>query len=161
MKNASLFFAVIGVMFFVLLSAIYAQPLQPQGSALSLEKNYRLPLQEDNRPAIFSSSYLESPALPSVYENNPTDKMSFGVINTVTSWINVPKAVTTTTEKHNVLVGGTVGLGVGIIQGINQAVLGVVDIATFGFPPYDEPSLKPQYEVENPDKGLQIDILKW
>jgi putative exosortase-associated protein (TIGR04073 family) len=96
-----------------------------------------------------------------VYADTAVDKMGTGVINTTTAWVEIPKYVSDVSNKENLFAGMTIGLGKGLAYGIRQGASGLVDLATFGIPPYDEPLMQPQYKVENPNQDYKVKILAW
>ncbi len=96
------------------------------------------------------------------YRDTFVSKMGEGAINAATSWTDVPGQMAQVSEEHNILLGCTVGLGAGLVSGIIRGVSGAYDIATCGLPPYDEPTMKPKYKVNNPQKeGFKVRLLSW
>jgi len=93
--------------------------------------------------------------------NNFADKMGNGVLNTVTSWTDIPRQVKDETQNSNILVGATVGLGKGLVKGAERGVAGVYDVTTCTFTPYNEPAMKPAYTVKNPEQGLKVNLMSW
>jgi putative exosortase-associated protein (TIGR04073 family) len=96
-----------------------------------------------------------------VYRDTPVEKISEGIVNTTTSWADVPAKIAEVSEKDNIFLGATLGFGEGIVSGVARGTSGVIDMVTFGLPPYDKPLMEPQYKVTNPDEGFKIDILRW
>lgn len=129
-------------------SAFNARYLQSEGASLAQP----LFLQEINRPIARDEDY---------YSDSWANKMGNGVINTTTSWMDLPNRVAEVSEEHNILVGMTIGATQGIASGLVRGASGVYDMATFGFSPYDRPPMKPEYKVEKPDEGFKIKLVKW
>ena len=96
------------------------------------------------------------------YQDTFVGKMGEGAINAATSWTDVPGQMAQVSEEHNILLGCTLGLGEGLVSGIIRGVSGAYDIATCGLPPYDEPTVKPKYKVNDPQKeGFKVKLLSW
>lgn len=91
-----------------------------------------------------------------------TNKLGDGVLNVATCWTDAPKQADKVTQDKGALEGYTVGLGEGVVKGIVRVVAGAYDTATFMLPPYDEPMMKPEYSVNQPNKeGLKVALLSW
>jgi len=91
-----------------------------------------------------------------------TNKLGDGVLNIATCWTDVPKRADKVTQDKGALEGYTVGLGEGVLQGVARVVSGAYDTATFILPPYDEPMMKPEYSVNQPNKeGLKVVLASW
>ncbi|MDD4899365.1 MAG: exosortase system-associated protein, TIGR04073 family [Candidatus Omnitrophica bacterium] len=136
-------------------SAISASPLmqlrQHQVNPLALDK--------DIRPTTFLDGVN---AEADTYTDTPIDKMSDGVLNTTTAWTDIPKRVSTVSQESNIVAGVVVGFSEGLVNGMARGASGVIDIATCGVPPYDEPLMKPEYKVKKPQQdGFKINLLKW
>lgn len=115
------------------------------------------------KPTLFSSDFLKMVNTEGqAYADSPMEKGGVGTINAITSWTAVPKEIMDTSEKDNILAGITYGASKGFIMGIVRGVCGLYDIATFGFPPYDQPAVKPEYKVKSPQHdGLKITLFRW
>ena len=117
-------------------------------------------------PASFIQ-FVNSPRTPlavsneEYYNDFPTNKMGLGVINAATSWTDIPIEIAETSAKDNLLSGITFGFVKGLASGFTRGAAGVVDVATFGLPPYQKPLMEPEYEVKRPEEGFKIDILRW
>lgn len=114
------------------------------------------PLEPLNLP----SSSLIKP-LEDVYTDTPIDKLSLGAINTATSWADIPKQISEVSQQENIFLGLTMGFGQGLVLGLARGMSGVVDMATCGLPPYDEPLMKPEYKVEQPEKEFKVALFQW
>jgi len=88
----------------------------------------------------------------------PTNKMGVGMMNAATAWTDLPRRIS---EKSNLLMGMTLGLGEGMVSVLGRGAAGVIDMATFGMPPYEEPLVVPEYRTENSEEELRIKLLKW
>lgn len=154
--------------FYVLVAAVLALPVivvysqpsqQPSTSLMTLEsaETYRLaPLKahQESLESYNANNYF-------YMNNSPVSKASTGFVNTTTAWTDVPLKISEETEKSNPLAGWTVGFGEGFISGMVRTGAGIIDMVTFAMPPYDEPLIKPEHKVEDPNKGFSIDILRW
>ncbi|MDD4955187.1 MAG: exosortase system-associated protein, TIGR04073 family [Candidatus Omnitrophica bacterium] len=139
-----------------------AQVQTPKGAdpiTMSEINTYRI------NPASAQSSNIKQPATLNAksepYADTPVEKMGVGIINTTTSWADIPQKVAEVSERDNIFLGVTLGLGEGIVSGVARGASGVADVATFGLAPYNQPSAKPVYKVENPNEGFKIDLMKW
>jgi putative exosortase-associated protein (TIGR04073 family) len=95
------------------------------------------------------------------YTNTPVEKMGVGIINTTTSWADIPGKIAEVSERDNIFLGVTLGFGEGLVSGVARGASGVADVATFGLAPYDKPLMEPQYKVANPNEGFKIDLMRW
>lgn len=81
------------------------------------------------------------------------DKLKRGLINVVTSPVEVAREIYITTEEKNLLVGWTIGIVKGMAEGFVRFSAGVVDILTspFNFPDSRRgPLIDPEYVWEKP-----------
>jgi len=119
-----------------------------------------LHLEEDT--TMFNSPYLETMNTGAdIDEDSPANKMGIGVMNAATSWTDLPREVARVSEEDNALAGWTWGFGQGLVYGIARGVSGAIEVATFGVPPYDDPLVKPEYKVQQPDEGFKVDLMRW
>lgn len=141
--------------------AAYAQAPQAVRDPIAMSEinTYRI------APVVPDSAALKQPANLDLggepYANTPVEKMGVGIINTTTSWADIPGKIAEVSERDNLFLGVTLGFGEGLVSGIARGASGVADVATFGLAPYDSPLMEPQYKVENPNEGFKVDILKW
>ena len=70
-------------------------------------------------------------------------KLHRGTKNVVLGWTEIPKNIVDTSKKSGGLVGITVGTVKGIFQAVARTVSGVVDVVTFPIGNYDKPAVKP------------------
>lgn len=111
---------------------------------------------------VISPEFLNSMNEEKTYQDTPLEKAGQGTINMVTAWTEIPEGITAATQQYNILAGITYGLGKGVASGVLREASGVYDMATCGVPPYDKPSEKPKYQVNNPQKdGLKIAVFSW
>lgn len=77
------------------------------------------------------------------YPVETVDKLSGGVTNILSSWLEIPKNVINTTNEANLLFGLTGGLLKGFINTGGRFLVGVVEIVTFPVPtkPVTQPVL--------------------
>ncbi len=128
----------------------------PSAISLTEVNPYRIEAAESSHPTTKAAQAMETS-----YEGTPVEKISDGVTNMATSWADVPAKIAEVSEKDNLFLGVTLGLGEGLVSGVARGVSGAADTATFAAPPYNKPLMKPEYKVENPDQGFKVDILKW
>jgi len=124
-------------------------------------------MQGDMDAARFRSAFLidinARPQSVQAYDNNsPVNKIGQGAINTLTSWVDVPRKIGEESEERNIIAGCTLGLGEGLAVGLARATSGVYDMATFSSAPYNKPLMDPRYKVEKPDEeGFKVKLIKW
>lgn len=79
---------------------------------------------------------------------NPATKLTRGIVNTTTGWLEIPH------QMHERKGDGTTvwwtihGFLYGTIMGITRTLTGVYDIATFPIGPYDGPLLQPDTLID-------------
>ncbi len=139
---------------------------QPEAMAAAGFNTYYMPGWKQQDKALGNSDFLKAingnPVKEDSMANTPAEKLGDGVLNTVTSWTDIPRDVADVSEQDNVFWGITYGLGQGIASGFTRGVAGVVDVATFPVSPYDEPSVKPEYKVDKPQQdGYKVALLRW
>ncbi len=81
------------------------------------------------------------------YAHGPFRKLGRGLTNTLTGWLELPKAVYETSVNHNALAGLTLGLATGAGLSIVRMGAGIYEVATFPFevPKDYDPILNPEY----------------
>lgn len=131
---------------------------QPDPIMMSDFNTYRISAPEAEGKNFKQTSGLE---LNGPYYDTPVEKASAGFVNTTTSWADIPAKIAEVSERDNLFLGVTMGFGEGLVSGVARGASGIIDMATFGVPPYDEPLMEPEYKVANPDEGFKIDLLKW
>ncbi|MDD5431880.1 MAG: exosortase system-associated protein, TIGR04073 family [Candidatus Omnitrophica bacterium] len=89
------------------------------------------------------------------FDKTPANKLGRGVINTATCWAEVPAEVMKMSKEKDPVVGCTLGLAVGIFNGLVRGVTGLYDAVTFVAPPYDKPIMKPEYSLKNADDKMR------
>ena len=108
------------------------------------------------------SSFINSTYSGETAEANfPTNKMGIGMLNAATAWTDLPRGMARVSRNDNLLMGMTLGLGEGVVSAIGRGAAGVIDMATFGLPPYEEPLVTPEYRTENPNEELKVKLLSW
>ncbi len=149
---------------------LYSQPAQDpviSPSTIIAPSSYHLGLLQPDKntqmlPTVFLASVnTKTIATADMASNSPANKIGLGALNAATSWAEIPKQINAVSQKHNPLVGATVGLGEGIVTGLVRGASGVVDMATFTLPPYDKPLIEPAYQVKKPDQGFKVSLLSW
>jgi len=79
------------------------------------------------------------------YAANPLQKLKRGLINSSTSWIEVPKTIYEESKETNPFTGLVYGSLKGSGHCIMRTGAGAYETSTFLFPQYDEPVLEPEY----------------
>ncbi|MCX5711561.1 MAG: exosortase system-associated protein, TIGR04073 family [Candidatus Omnitrophica bacterium] len=163
MKQALLILCAVATLFLVVTQA-WAQ-VEPITAAAGLN-TYGMPGWRQQDKAMGNSDFLKAinarHDMEDPIADTPAEKFGDGMINTVTSWTDVPRDVADTSEQDNVFWGMTYGLGQGLASGFTRGVSGIVDVATCGISPYDEPAVKPEYKVDKPQQeGYKVALLKW
>ncbi|MCF7907928.1 MAG: exosortase system-associated protein, TIGR04073 family [Candidatus Omnitrophica bacterium] len=82
------------------------------------------------------------------YDQNAATKLARGIVNGVTSWIEVPKQVYLVSKEREPLTGITYGMVKGVVYTVLRVTEGAYDIASFAIPPYDQPLLEPEFVFE-------------
>lgn len=88
---------------------------------------------------LFSSQAIASDS----YVNNSAEKLSSGIANAVTGWVELPKNIILTSKKEGPAYGITIGLAMGVMHTVGRSLVGVLDAATFFIP--TKPSVNPPY----------------
>ena len=143
---------------------VWAQAVNEPGPAAQLPTlgaTAIRPLQNEKSAKAFLNAVNFPTAVVVESEASPADKMGLGVINVATSWTDIPKEMMQVSDEENLFVGSTIGFGRGLIYSLGRGAAGVADVATCGIPPYNEPSVEPEYKVNHPNQGLKIDLVKW
>ncbi|MFH1799121.1 MAG: exosortase system-associated protein, TIGR04073 family [Candidatus Omnitrophota bacterium] len=81
------------------------------------------------------------------YAQDPAKKLSRGIANVLTGWVELPKNIYETSVEENVLSGLTMGLAKGVGMTIVRTGAGVYEAVTFPFPIPEEyePVLEPEF----------------
>ena len=130
---------------------------------------YAQPIQEANiayAPALTSSvnpEFLKSINAQEKVDSYPwAGKLESGVINTTTSWTDIPREMANVSEEENLVSGCTLGFGKGVVYGLGRGIAGVIDMATFSVAPTEKPLMEPEYKVKHPnEEGFKINLLEW
>ncbi|MEE8359574.1 MAG: exosortase system-associated protein, TIGR04073 family [Candidatus Omnitrophota bacterium] len=72
------------------------------------------------------------------------DKFTRSVVNIATFYLEVPRTVYETTKDKNLVTGVLYGLPLGFAKGLVRFAVGVVELGTFPFEPF-EPLLEPEF----------------
>lgn len=120
-----------------------------------------IPLEKDPAIVPFLKNINAEKPVDQAYLNTPLNKASDGVLNTVTSWVEIPSNVVKTSDEYSILAGLTVGFGQGLVSGFARGVSGVYDISTATVSPYGKPLMQPNYQVDSPQQGWKIALLRW
>ena len=127
---------------------VMALPVQTSSAAIYTAPHYYAPrVQQANYYGAYGASggCAPSGACGPCCES-PCEKLTRGVNNALTGWLEVPKNVITGVFNCNVtpLDGMAVGLGRGFAQGIERTGVGIYEAATF-FMPGCGPLICPEY----------------
>lgn len=88
------------------------------------------------------------------YGKTPFNKLTRGVFNVSTFFLEVPAAtMRVSKEENNAFVGGTVGFAQGLFTGILRLGTGVFDTVTCVIPPYNKPLMEPEFAVQSIDQA--------
>ena len=79
---------------------------------------------------------LVAGSAPQAYadDDNPFRKLTRGLTNIVTGWLEVPTQIMRTTESEGSISGSTVGLVKGFLFGIGRTGVGLLETVTFLLP---------------------------
>ena len=93
---------------------------------------------------------LVSVSAPCAWARDPIHKMGRGVVNVLTSWIELPKQLHLGSQEDNPVVG----IGMGLAKGVSLMVLrigvGAYEAVTFPIP-YPRQFASPYEQMELPD----------
>lgn len=89
------------------------------------------------------------------YATTPLNKLSRGLINTATCWVEIPADVAKVSKETNPALGLTYGVAQGVVTGLVRGFSGLVDTVTFLIPPYNKPSMEPEYAYERADQNIK------
>jgi len=81
-------------------------------------------------------------------DQNAGTKLWRGVVNVVTSPLEVPKQIYLTSKDDHVFSGVTYGLAKGLCFGVMRFTSGVYDTVTFPIPRYGKVLMEPKYVFE-------------
>ncbi len=74
------------------------------------------------------------------------DKFTRSVVNIATFYLEVPRTVYETTKDENLVTGVLYGLPLGFAKGLVRFAVGVIELGTFPFEPF-EPLLEPEFLI--------------
>jgi putative exosortase-associated protein (TIGR04073 family) len=81
------------------------------------------------------------------------DKLSRGVVNTVTCWAEIPEGIIKVSKEEEPVKGCVLGTIGGACAMALRAATGIFDTLTFFVPPYDKPLMEPEYALQGSDSG--------
>jgi putative exosortase-associated protein (TIGR04073 family) len=140
MRRSSLLLAVLAL-------AVMALPVQTSTAAIYTAPHYYAPrVQQTNYGAYGAYGNCSPYGGCGPCSESPCAKLSRGVNNALTGWLEVPKQVVTGVFNCNVtpLDGMAVGLGRGVARGLERTGVGIYEAVTF-FMPGCGPLLCPEY----------------
>jgi putative exosortase-associated protein (TIGR04073 family) len=97
---------------------------------------------------VLSAAWAEQPTIAS-----PVIKLGQGVVHTVFSPLEFPMSVSKMTKTYGPFWGVTIGPVNGVLSMVERGVAGIIDVATFYVPAWDQPVLKRRFgetELTNP-----------
>lgn len=80
-----------------------------------------------------------------LFAENAGDKLTRGLVNFATGWIELPQKIHETSKEFNPIVGITYGSIKGLGYSVARMGTGAFDSVTFVVPPYDKPIMEPKY----------------
>jgi len=89
------------------------------------------------------------------YSTGPIHKLSRGVINMATFWLEIPAEVAKVTKEQDPAAGATIGLVDGTLTGVVRGATAIFDTATFFVPSYTKPAMKPEYAWKAADDRIR------
>ncbi|MBU1112571.1 MAG: exosortase system-associated protein, TIGR04073 family [Candidatus Omnitrophica bacterium] len=82
------------------------------------------------------------------YDQNAATKLARGIVNGVTSWVEIPKQVYLVSKEREPFTGITYGLVQGAAYTVLRVAEAAYDISLFLLPPYDKPLFEPEFVFE-------------
>ena len=165
MRNTVKVIGILAAILLVVVPLVYAQTSSP---ALAEYGTFRFGLatmDKDNFPketAFLNRINADNKATAEEAEGSPMiEKMGQGMINTATSWVDIPRKMTEVSSEKDILAGCTVGFGEGLALGLTRGISGVYDMTTSGISSDEKPLMKPEYTVTHPDQGFKVALLEW
>ncbi len=77
------------------------------------------------------------------YEYTANDKLTRSMMNIVTFYLEAPITIYNTSVEENPITGLLYGLPLGGAKSAHRLIMGIVELGTFPFPPY-EPMIEPE-----------------
>ena len=74
---------------------------------------------------------------------SPATKLTRGLVNTTTGWLEIPSQMAARKEDGTVVLWMVHGFIYGTIMGFTRTLYGLYDIVTFPIGPYDTPRMEP------------------
>jgi putative exosortase-associated protein (TIGR04073 family) len=102
--------------------------------------------QDDETVQEESSFVIETERIP--YEDSALNKLGRGLINVFTCWLEIPAGMYKVSAQKGEFLGSTLGALQGTVTSVLRAGTAVCDVATFAVPPYDKPTMLPEYAVQ-------------
>ena len=93
---------------------------------------------------------LASVSVPCAWAQDPIHKMGRGVVNVLTSWIELPKQMHLGSQEDNPVVGVGMGLAKGVSLTVLRIGVGAYEAVTFPIP-YPRQFASPYEQMELPD----------
>lgn len=78
-------------------------------------------------------------------EAGPMTKLGTGLNNLLTGWVSIPVQIREVTLDVDPIAGLAYGGAKGLGLAFGRTIVGIFDIVTFAFEPYDEPIMEPVY----------------
>jgi putative exosortase-associated protein (TIGR04073 family) len=93
---------------------------------------------------------IDDADMSTTYGKTPFNKLTRGVLNMSTFYLEVPaNVIRVGKEKNDYFIGATIGTAQGFFACMLRALTGVYDTVTFVIPPYNRPVMQPEYAVQS------------
>lgn len=104
--------------------------------------------------------FLGLPASPALAGGNPGVKLTRGIVNLATGWLEIPAQAAEQKKRDDTAVWWLVhGLVRGVMIGTGRTLYGAYDIITFPIAPYDAPMMDPDTLIDPKRKPRDVDPL--
>ncbi|MDD5561256.1 MAG: exosortase system-associated protein, TIGR04073 family [Candidatus Omnitrophica bacterium] len=89
------------------------------------------------------------------WEGTPIHKLERGLINIVTSPVEIPASMLSVADEKGQIFGFVIGTAEGIFTTVFRALSGIYDTATFLIPSYSKPIMQPEYAMQSLDNAIK------
>ena len=83
------------------------------------------------------------------WEATPLHKLERGVINIITSPVELPASMLSVADEKGEIFGFFIGAAEGVFTTLFRALSGLYDTATFLIPSYSKPIMQPEYALQS------------
>lgn len=110
-------------------------------------------MQKNFRVTVLASAFLASslilPAFAEDFGGNPGVKLTRGIVNTATGWLEIPAQMSEQKKRDPALAGWFFrGLLQGMTVGAARTLYGLWEVVTFPVAPYNAPLMEPDTLIE-------------